>query len=90
MLQANPSLTPDQVKWLLMNTARPYQGQLPLTPGIVNGASAVNYTLGSGARAPGTANLGLLPSASYNAITGQITNSSSYWANSYWANSCCL
>jgi serine protease AprX len=55
LLQANPSLTPDQVKWLLMQTALPIAG--PGTgAGYPQAAAAVAYR-----GAIGQANVGVVP-----------------------------
>lgn len=84
LLQAKPTLTPDQVKWLLTSTARTYRGQASGAPGIVDGYQAYTFMQANPLSA---ANGGLTPSASLNLITDPSTSSSSYWANSYWANS---
>lgn len=84
LLQINPNLTPNQVKWLVMNTAHSYQSQPQGSPGVVDAYAAYAFLQ---SRAPSAANQGLTPSASLDLATGTITNSNSYWANSYWANS---
>ncbi|HLN65286.1 MAG TPA: S8 family peptidase [Symbiobacteriaceae bacterium] len=84
LLQANPSLTPDQVKWLLQETARTYTGQPDGTPGIVDALSAFNY-LQTGS--PDAANQGLTPSPMLDADSGTINYSDSLWSNSLWSNS---
>lgn len=56
VLAANPGLTPDEVKWILMNTTRPYSGQPSGTPGIAQADQAVAAAL---AGTYGMANAGL-------------------------------
>lgn len=81
LLQKNPSLTPDQVKWLLMNTTRTYRNQPRGTPGIIDlqGAFQYNSTIGR-------ANQGLTPSPMISGATGTIDFGSAYWSNAYWSN----
>jgi len=86
MLQANPALTPDQIKWILQNTGRAYTGRPRGGAGVVNAYAAVNYTLGSKPKAPELANVGLTPSRSLNVTAGEIVYSNVYWNNVYWNN----
>jgi serine protease AprX len=59
MLSANPSLTPDRVKFMLMSTARNNGGSgsdpMAVGAGVVNGAAAM-------VAGPGVANVGVAPS----------------------------
>lgn len=81
MLQARPTLTPNQVKWLLMNTTRTYKSQPARTPGIIQADLAAFYS-----GTPGVANLGLTPSLLLNTVTNAIDYSNAMWANAMWAN----
>ncbi|TWT25230.1 S8 family peptidase [Planomicrobium sp. CPCC 101110] len=47
MLQVNPRLTPDQVKWVLKNTARNYKEQPAGSAGIVTADAAAFYNAGN-------------------------------------------
>lgn len=81
MLQKNPHWTPDQVKWVLLNTARTYKGQPRGTGGIVQADQAVLYS-----GTPGTANQGLTPSPFLDSSTGTINYSTAMWSNAMWSN----
>ena len=84
MLEANPALTPDQIKYAIVNNTGTYRGQLSNTPGIINGAAAINYVRGSD-KLP-RANRKQEPSASLDTGSGVVSYSNVYWANIYWAN----
>lgn len=81
ILQAKPDLTPDQVKWLLTNTTRPYRNQPLESPGIVDAYSAITY-----AGTVGQANQGLAVSPLLDGATGLIDVTNIYWSNIYWSN----
>jgi serine protease AprX len=66
LLQKDPSLTPNQVKWLLTSTDRPVSGS---TAGALDIAAAIHY-----AGTVGSANQGLTPSSGL----GQDTAASSF------------
>jgi serine protease AprX len=80
LLERNPSLTPNQIKWLLMNTAKRYLTQTDAAS-VVSASSALQTLL---AGAFGTANLGLVPNATINSATGAVTGGQSFWNESYW------
>lgn len=81
MLQKNPQWTPDQVKWVLMNTTRPYVNQRSGYNGIVQAPQAVFYT-----GTPGTANQGVAPSPFLSPSTGTINYDNMSWSNMSWSN----
>jgi len=81
MLQAHPEWTPDQVKWVLMNTTRSYPLQPIGTPGIVNAESAVFYPT-----VPKYANQGLIRSPFLDGVIGVVTDPSMSWGNMSWGN----
>jgi serine protease AprX len=80
MLQKYPNLKPNQIKWVLMDTARSYKGQ-PDKAGLLDIAKAVE-------KAGGTlkeANLGLKLSQALSIGTGQnVGQTSAYWDSAYW------
>ena len=84
LLQRFPKLTPDQIKWLLVGTARRYAGQTDAA-GVVDPLTALH-----GASGPlGVANQGLR-AATGTALPLKITQgtaqpwNASYWDASYW------
>jgi len=84
LLQRFPALTPDQLKWLLVGTARRYAGQADAA-GVVDPVAAMR-----GAKGPlGVANRGIR-AASSTALPLKITPGgnqpwdASYWDASYW------
>ena len=84
LLQRFPALTPDQIKWLLVGTARRYAGQADAA-GVVDPLAAMR-----GAGGPlGVANRGLR-AATGTALPLKLTQGSaqpwnaSYWDASYW------
>lgn len=81
MLQVNPDLTPNQVKWILMNTTRSYKEQIPGTPGIIQADAATFYK-----DTPGEANQGLTPSPLIDPDSGTIDYSNAFWSNAFWSN----
>lgn len=81
MLQEDPTLTPDQVKWLLMRTTRSYKLQIPGTQGIVQADSAAFYT-----EAIGLANQGLTPSPLVSVLTEPVDPANALWSNALWSN----
>jgi serine protease AprX len=79
--EARPTLTNDQVKWLLMNTAQPLSGSPPgQGHGQVNARSVVNF-LGT----PGFANQGLAPSMLLVTPNGATSYSSANWSTANWS-----
>jgi serine protease AprX len=81
LLEARPDITPDQVKWLLRTTSRPYLNQPEGTPGIVDALSAVTYS-----ESIAMANQGLAPSPLLDPDTGSISYSNTLWSNTLWSN----
>ncbi|HWI51112.1 MAG TPA: S8 family peptidase [Symbiobacteriaceae bacterium] len=73
LLEKNPQLTPNQVKWLLMNTGRTYSGMTGAGPKAVDATAAVKFT-----GTLGTANGGLTPSGGTAGTQGG-TTSNIYW-----------
>jgi hypothetical protein len=81
LLQQRPALTPDQLKWALTTTARPYAG-MPDQAGIVDAARASRAVQ---AGALGVANRGvLLRSLGVALPLGQVLWSTAYWDTAYW------
>jgi serine protease AprX len=80
MLEADPLLEPDQVKWILMNTTRPFRYQSLYEPGVIRAEQAVFY---SRRASPQRANVGLIPSAGLGG-SGQADWETAYWETAYW------
>jgi serine protease AprX len=76
MLQRTPSLTPDDVKTILMRTTR------NLSTGVdeVNASGATSTT-----SAPDDVNAGLTPSTLLDSVSGQIDPTRSTWSRSTWS-----
>jgi serine protease AprX len=78
LLERFPSLTPNQIKWLLMNTERAYPAQ-------ADGAGVVDPValLARAAQGNiGTANAGLAQSSAVDPLTGTVATG--YWDQGYW------
>jgi len=83
LLEKFPSLTPNQVKFLLTSAARAYPGQSD-TAGMVDPVNmllqlALELVTGS----VGSANQGLTPSTALDPTTSTVS-SDAYWNQSYW------
>ena len=77
LLQQHPTWTPDQVKWVLRQTARPVTG---VTTGALDLAAAMNFAL-----APGSANVGIAPAPVTAAATvTTVVGNTSGWNTSGW------
>lgn len=85
MLEKHPEWTPDQVKWVLQNTARQYNNQQEGTPGIVDAELATFYEREFGTT-PGYANQGLTPSSFLDPNSGTISYNNMAWSNMAWSN----
>lgn len=84
LLQANPELTPDQVKWLIQNHQRPFVGQPADGPGILDGAAALQAAISG---AVGTANQGIAPNLYLAGVEGADWPAewdTAYWNTAYW------
>jgi subtilisin family serine protease len=81
MLQKHPEWTPDQVKWILMNTTRSYVNQPANSAGIVQANEAVFYT-----GTPGLANQNLVRSPFLDPSTSAISYTHMSWSNMSWSN----
>ena len=95
LIQSNPGLNPNQVKYRLMDTARPFDTRARAGAGYLNVEAAINGT------STQRANLNFTPSALLNlsgnpALTGSSANwssanwssanwSSANWSSTYWA-----
>jgi serine protease AprX len=79
LLERNPSLTPDQVKWLLQLTASAYPGKADIA-GVVNPVAAIQ-TASKGKL--GLANLGLALNPAVIA-SGGTALAQAYWNQAYW------
>jgi serine protease AprX len=77
LLQQHPTWTPDQVKWVLGQTARPLAG---VATGALDLAAAMSFSA-----APGSANAGIAPSPVQAAatVTTVVANTSG-WNTSGW------
>ena len=77
LLQQHPTWTPDQVKWVLGQTARPVTG---VSTGALDLAAAMNF-----AAAPGSANVGIAPAPLQAAATvTTVIGNTSGWNTSGW------
>ncbi|MDQ3811050.1 MAG: S8 family peptidase, partial [Chloroflexota bacterium] len=82
LLERFPSLTPNQVKALLTQTAVAYPGMAD-TAGAIDPRAMLTF-LASGGQ-PGVANEGLTPASGLDAVTGTVSSSSqAYWNQAYW------
>lgn len=86
LLQARPSLTPDQVKWLLTKSSRRYPNQ-PDNAGELDIAGAV--TLAASLPAVPAANQGIVPAdgilgTAEGALVDQVYWDQVYWDQVYW------
>jgi serine protease AprX len=82
ILQKYPSLTPDQLKWLVVNTTSGYAGQSD-SAGYITPSTLLQRLAQDGLARIGKANVGLVPQASIGSGTTTV-NTSSYWNESYW------
>lgn len=78
LLERHPSLTPDQVKWVLMNAAHTYPGQSD-TAGLLDVQAAVDLASGGPV---GSANQGLVPHSGIDGDTGTVDEA--FWDQIYW------
>lgn len=76
MLEEDPDLTPDQVKWILMDTGRRWGGQDRTDPAIVQADRAVWYSF---SRTPGRANSGISRSSANPAGDADIRFHMLFW-----------
>jgi serine protease AprX len=79
LLERYPALTPNQVKWLLTSTAKPYPGRpdqagLVFAPAVLSRAALGNV---------GSANQGLTPSLGLT-LLGSLLNGGLLWGSAYW------
>ncbi|HWI66198.1 MAG TPA: S8 family peptidase [Symbiobacteriaceae bacterium] len=81
LLQQYPALTPDQVKAVLVNSARPYTNQPPGTGPLLDIQAAL-VQAGGGAITP--ANQGLAWNTAIDTSTGVVNWTNAYWENAYW------
>ncbi len=83
LLERYPSLTPNQLKWLVSNSTVSYPGQLDaaamVTPGRLFQVAALGQL--------GQANVGIAPSAAIDPTSGTVVGALSYWTDSYWTDS---
>jgi serine protease AprX len=85
LLQKYPTLTPDQVKWLLTRTMRTYPGQVGAA-GVVDPQAAIDFVASN---VVGAANQGQALNTRLAAILAEagVQSTSSYWDSSYWDSS---
>jgi serine protease AprX len=81
MLQHNPHLTPDQVKWIITHTTRGYHNQPRGTPGVINAKRAVFYHGDIG-----LANQHNIPSPFIDPSSNTFLKSNMSWSNMSWSN----
>lgn len=77
LLERHPDLTPDQVKWVLMNSARSYPGQ-PDSAGLLDIQAAVDLAASGSV---GSANQGIPPHSGIDTSTGTVDQV--YWDQIY-------
>ena len=77
--QAHPTWTPDQFKWVVLQTARPFA-----LPGTGSGYADAQAVVGFSA-SPGLANQGLMPNSSIDPATGLIAGTSATWSSATWS-----
>lgn len=79
VLQRFPGLTPDEVKWLLMQTAQAYPNQVGA--GLVDPAAALQR---AAAGSLSRANQGTTPANGVDSLTGTVNWQQAYWEQAYW------
>jgi serine protease AprX len=80
LLERYPGLTPNQVKWLLVQSTNSYPGQED-SAGVVNPVKAFQL---AATGSIGQANQGLTPSSQLDPNNSMVATNSSYWESSYW------
>ena len=80
LLEKFPTLTPNQVKWLLMSTANRYPGQ-PDGAGVIDPAEMFTRAAAGGV---GSANAGLTPATGIDPVTNVVSTTQTYWDQTYW------
>ena len=80
MLTANPTWTPDQVKWVLTQTAGTFNSQPSGYGGVLRADAAVAYSM-----APSAANGGLVPSSGTRSLGS--SGSTAQWSTAQWSTS---
>ena len=76
-----PQLTPDQVKWLLVNKGLTYRGSDGAP--IVGAQGAIGWAAGA-KNVVGTANQGLQPSLGLTTLAAKLNVAQGYWDQGYW------
>jgi serine protease AprX len=82
ILARNPGFTPDQVKGVIMESARPVMSGAPHSCGV----GQVNAVRGALTPTPGTPNLALNQFVTTNLLTGEKTFDAVSWSNVSWSN----
>lgn len=80
LLERYPTLTPNQIKGLLRQTASSYPGQTD-GAGVINPAEV--FRVAATGPVP-VANQGLTPASAVDPTTNTVTTTQSYWDQSYW------
>jgi serine protease AprX len=80
LLQRFPSLTPDQIKWLVTQRATAYPGMLDRARVVAPSLEIATALIG----ALGKANVGLVPSHSIDPSTGAIVGNTAFWDTAFW------
>jgi serine protease AprX len=80
LLERYPSLTPNQVKWLLTQTANPYPGKAD-GAGVVDPVEALQLAAKGSV---GQANQGLTPNSRLDSTTNSVVGGQAYWDQAYW------
>ena len=81
LLQRYPSLTPDQVKAVMVASARPYAGQPSGTAPLLDLNDALAL---AGAGPVASINQGVPWNTTIDPATGAVNWSNAYWENAYW------
>ena len=85
LLQRVPSLTPNQIKWLLQSNSRLYPGQSSRDPaGEVNAWPAMSTAVNPGPKGILSANSGLVPNNGINPTTKTVQWGTYYWDTYHW------
>ena len=82
VLERYPSLTPNQLKALLIQTAAAYPGKIDAA-GTINPLSAFQFLASGGVLAP--VNQGLIPAGGVDPVNGTVSSTTqAYWNQAYW------
>jgi hypothetical protein len=80
LLERYPSLTANQVKWLLQQTANAYPGKMD-SAGVIDLVEALQIAATGNV---GLANQGLVLNGSVSTTGGTTSTTTAYWDSAYW------